>query len=38
MKTSVKEFVNACVTCQQAKAERVPYPGILQPLLVPDQA
>jgi len=38
MKTSVKEFVNACVTYQQAKAERVPYPGLLQPLPVPDQA
>lgn len=24
--------------CQQVKAERVPYPGLLQPLPVPDQA
>jgi len=38
MKTSVKEFVNACVTCQQAKAERVSYPSLLQPLPILDQA
>jgi hypothetical protein len=38
MKVSIKDFVNACVTCQQAKAARIPYPGLLQPLVVLDQA
>lgn len=38
MKASIKIFVASCIVCQQAKAERVPYPGLLQPLHVPDQA
>jgi hypothetical protein len=27
-----------CTTCQQVKSEQIPYPGLLQPLPVPDQA
>jgi len=38
MKTTIKVFVSECVVCQQAKTERVPYPGLLQPLHVPYQA
>jgi len=38
MKTTIKVFVSECAVCQQAKAERVPYPGLLQPLPVPSQA
>lgn len=29
MKSDVQEFVAACQICQQAKTERVPYPGLL---------
>jgi hypothetical protein len=36
MRQFIKEFVQSCVVCQQAKAERVPYPGLLQPLKVPQ--
>lgn len=38
MKQSIQEFVAQCLVCQQAKAEKVPYPGLLQPLEVPKQA
>lgn len=38
MKKQIQGFVAACVVCQQAKTERVPYPGLLQPLAVPEQA
>jgi len=38
MKQSIQTFVAGCQVCQQAKAERVPYPGLLQPLEVPAQA
>jgi len=38
MKTMIKEFVASCQVCQQAKAERVKYPGLLQPLPVPTFA
>jgi hypothetical protein len=38
MKESIKTFVAACSVCQQAKAGHVPYPGLLQPLAIPDQA
>ncbi|WVZ74595.1 hypothetical protein U9M48_022759 [Paspalum notatum var. saurae] len=40
--TGMKKFINQrvaeCTVCQQAKAERVKYPGLLQPLPVPDSA
>lgn len=38
LKRSVQEFVANCTTCQQAKTEKVAYPGLLQPLVVPDYA
>jgi putative transposase len=38
MKQSVQDFVTNCQVCQQAKSERVPYLGLLQPLPVPDQS
>lgn len=34
MKHMIKEFVALCLICQQAKSERVKYPGLLQPLPV----
>lgn len=36
MKRSVHEFVTACAICQQAKPDRSKYPGLLQPLQVPE--
>jgi len=38
LKQFVKEFVAQCTVCQQAKSERVPYPGLLAPLPIPDDA
>ncbi|KAL2230104.1 UNVERIFIED_CONTAM: Transposon Ty3-G Gag-Pol polyprotein [Sesamum indicum] len=38
MKTDVQEWVKGCETCQRAKHENNPYPGLLQPLPLPDQA
>lgn len=38
MKQDIKHFVQECATCQQAKPERVRYPGLLQLLPIPDQA
>lgn len=38
MRGSIQQFVAACSVCQQAKSEKVPYPGLLQPLAVPTQA
>lgn len=38
MRKSVHAFVSACFVCQQAKPERVKYPGLLQPLPVPAGA
>ena len=38
MKKHIQAFVASCSICQQAKTERVHYPGLLQPLAVPDQA
>lgn len=35
---TVTQFVQACFVCQQAKYEHVRYPGMLQPLHVPDHA
>lgn len=36
MKIVVKEFVQTCLVCQQAKPDRTKKPGLLQPLSVPD--
>lgn len=38
LKKDVSLFVQSCEICQQAKAEHVRLPGLLQPLPVPDQA
>ena len=36
MKAMVKRIMDECDVCKQAKAERVAYPGLLQPLPVPQ--
>lgn len=36
MKQRVREFVRTYQICQQAKPERIKYPGLLLPLPVPD--
>lgn len=38
MNTMIRQFVQTCLTCQQAKPEQVKYPGLLQPLPTPDKA
>ena len=38
MKTSVRSFVESCLTCQRAKPDRSRLPGLLQPLPVPASA
>lgn len=38
MKQEIKTFVSQCSVCQQAKTERVAYPGLLTPLPVPEGA
>jgi transposase InsO family protein len=35
MKKHILEFVRSCLVCQQAKSDRVKYPGLLLPLPVP---
>lgn len=38
MKQDIKEYVSKCQVCQQAKPEHSKLPGLLQALLVPQQA
>lgn len=38
LKQDVKTFVSQCTICQQAKTERVAYPGLLAPLPIPEGA
>jgi hypothetical protein len=38
LRKHVEQFVKSCATCQQAKPERVKYPGLLQPLATPSNA
>jgi transposase InsO family protein len=38
MKTQIKSYVMNCAVCQQAKPDRNRYPGLLQPLPVPEHA
>lgn len=38
MKAFIKKFVAACEVCHKAKPDRSRYPGLLQPLPVPQQA
>jgi hypothetical protein len=38
MKSVIRDFVSACLTCQQAKPDRSRLPGLLQPLPLPAAA
>ena len=38
MKLEIKELVQACDICKRCKLETVAYPGLLQPLPIPEQA
>ncbi|KAK6162053.1 hypothetical protein DH2020_001894 [Rehmannia glutinosa] len=38
MKKDVIQRIGACDVCKMNKADGSPYPGLLQPLLIPDQA
>jgi hypothetical protein len=38
LKKSVESFVAECVVCQRAKSEYCQYPGLLEPLPIPDLA
>lgn len=38
LKRTVQVFIEDCAVCKQAKAEQVRYPGLLQPLPVPDHS
>jgi hypothetical protein len=38
LKKDVQLFVSACAVCQQANPDRDKYPGLLQPLPIPDSA
>jgi hypothetical protein len=38
MKGDVTTFIQNCPTCEKKKAENVPYPGLLQPIPIPDMA
>jgi hypothetical protein len=38
MKKQIQRWCSECSICQQAKAERVKYPGLLQPLPIPGGA
>jgi transposase InsO family protein len=38
MKTAVHSYVQACITCQQAKPDRAKSPRLLQPLPIPEES
>ncbi|CAL1413314.1 unnamed protein product [Linum trigynum] len=38
LKRDVRQFIADCDVCQKCKSENVPYPGILQPLPIPEGA
>jgi hypothetical protein len=38
LKTDITEYVRTCPTCQLNKSKNTPYPGLLQPLPLPDMA
>lgn len=38
MKSVTRDFVQSCITCQQAKPDRAKFPVLLQPLTVPAAA
>lgn len=37
MKKDFQDFINACDTCRKCKTENVAYPGLLQPLAIPER-
>ena len=37
MKTEIKQHVKECDICHMNKSENVPYPGLLQPLPIPNK-
>ncbi|KAL0324566.1 UNVERIFIED_CONTAM: Retrovirus-related Pol polyprotein from transposon [Sesamum calycinum] len=38
LKGDINTWVKECEVCQRSKHENIPYPGLLQPLPIPDQA
>jgi hypothetical protein len=38
MRTAVREYVQSCTVCSQAKPDRSKYPGLLSPLPVPTSS
>lgn len=38
MKFQIHQYIQTCAVCQQAKPERVKYPGLLEPLPIPEEA
>jgi hypothetical protein len=36
MEADVQDYVQSCITCQQAKSDRSKHLGLLQPLVVPE--
>jgi len=38
MKAEIRRYVLSCDTCKRCKSENVAYPGLLQPLPIPNQA
>lgn len=38
MKEQIQNVISECDICQRNKDERVPYPGLLQPLPVPEKS
>jgi hypothetical protein len=38
MKANIKEYVQACMVCQQVKPDRSKSLGLFQPLLVPQES
>lgn len=38
MKKAIVDYIHQCPVCQKNKAEHTPYPGLLQPLPIPEMA
>jgi hypothetical protein len=38
MRKVTSDYIRSCSTCLLNKSENVPYPGLLQPLLIPEMA
>jgi hypothetical protein len=38
MRAAISKYIKTCPTCQINKSKNVPYPGLLQPLPIPDLA